>query len=75
VIKKETKFSDDKINHEKSKSPFVQRINLENESAKDVVMSEDLSPSKNNSYPNESSIDNLGIILKDLNSANNFSET
>ena len=53
----------------------MQRINLENESVKDQVMSDDLYPSKNNSYPNENSIDNFGIILKDLHCANYFSET
>jgi len=75
VIKKEVKFSDNKSITSNNKSPFVQKINLENESVKDQVMSEDLSPSKNNSYPNENSIDNFGIMLKDLNCANNFSET
>jgi hypothetical protein len=74
VIKKDVKLSDDK-NNNVTKSAFVQRINLENESARDQIMSDDLSPSKNNSYPNDYSIDNFGIILKDLNCANNSSET
>jgi hypothetical protein len=35
VIKKESKLSDEKSNKTINKSPFVQRINLENDSARD----------------------------------------
>lgn len=75
VIKKESKLSDEKSNKTINKSPFVQRINLENDSARDQVISEDLSPSKINSYPSDQNMENFDIMLKDLNCANNFSET